>query len=693
MPQFSLTTMIVRPSDVTTSRITDLALGTGALSDVLYSTTRFDGQIDSWDITGTALTHSDSDGFEIGPIAGNNPTLAFVDGQLLSGGGTSGSLTLRALGADGSLGTAETIPDTASFAAPLVAPAVIAHTHGNIGVYAGLSGGTGIVQVLLDSAGNVLDTSETEDRGRTAADDITAMATSTVQGANFVFTASASDLGITAWESRGATGALTGRETLRPETGLWASAPTAIVPIFVDGLDYVVMAAAGSGSLTVISTSAAGELAVVDHVIDDRSTRFEGVTALVSVVYQGQTWLFAGGSDDGITAFQVLDGGRLLARATIADTAQMTLANISALEARADSTGIDIFAASATEAGLTRLRLTIAPDDQVIMDTAGSDTLTGGTGADVFVLGADGMIDTIADFEVGIDRLDLSDWNGLRSTNQIFFTSLSNGIEITYGDETLFLRSADGSSIAKSDLSETDVIAPARIPQDITAGSPGPITTPPDLPERPELPALTPALVDLVGRLEVFGTRDADTLSGSDGNDLIYGMGADDRLSGGAGADLLFGGQGADLLQGGTGDDYLFGGEGRDGGWQNPANPVNPTNDDTLEGGTGDDTLYGQAGRDRLDGGVGDDLLSGGGGRDTFVFRSGQDRVTDFHPMIDRIALDDALWAGTLTAAQIVDRYAQDVGSDTVFDFGADTTLRLEGFDDLSALAGQIDIF
>jgi serralysin len=692
MPQFSLIQMTVRVADTGTSRITDLVLGSGALSDVLYSTTRFDGQIDSWDITGTTLTGLDGDAFAIGPVAGNHPTLTFVNGQLLSGGGASSALTLRNLGADGSLGAAANISGTASFGSPLVQPVWVTLNTGNTSLYAGLSDGSGMVQIIFDPAGNVIDTLAIKDKGRTAADQITAMATSTITGVTFIFTASAADLGISAWQVRDA-GNLTARETLRPETGLWASAPTAIESITVNGQDYVIMAAAGSSSLTVISTSVGGDLRVVDHVIDDRTTRFDGVTALTTTLHNGMTWVFAGGADDGITAFQVLDGGRLLARAHIADTVDMTLANVSALEARSNGTSIDVFAASATEAGLTRLSLSIDVNDQVIMDTPASDTLTGGAGPDVFVMQADEKTDTITDFEVGIDTLDLSDWNGLRSKNQLFFTSTADGIEIVYGDETLILRSAGGSSIAKSDLPEPDLIAPARVPQIITPGFPGPITTPPDLPERPALPTPTPDLIEPATRLELFGTRNAETLTGSAGNDLIYGMGSDDRLSGGAGADLLFGGQGNDLLQGGAGHDFLLGGEGRDGGWQIPASPKSYSNSDVLEGGTGNDELYGQAGRDRLDGGADNDLLTGGSGRDTFVFRSGQDRVADFDPLTDQIALDSALWTGVLSANQVVDRYAVEAGSNTILDFENGNTLRLEGFNILSLLADQIDIF
>ena len=85
---------MVRPSDTGTSRVTDLVFGTGIYSGVLYSTTRFDGQIDSWDVSGGGLVAVDDVAFAIGPIAGNQPALVVVDDHLLSEGGTNGALTL-----------------------------------------------------------------------------------------------------------------------------------------------------------------------------------------------------------------------------------------------------------------------------------------------------------------------------------------------------------------------------------------------------------------------------------------------------------------------------------------------------------------------------------------------------------------------------------------------------------------------
>jgi Ca2+-binding RTX toxin-like protein len=56
----------------------------------------------------------------------------------------------------------------------------------------------------------------------------------------------------------------------------------------------------------------------------------------------------------------------------------------------------------------------------------------------------------------------------------------------------------------------------------------------------------------------------ADSLSGLDGDDKLYGLGGNDTLSGGNGADELQGEAGSDTLLGGTGNDHLSGDRGND---------------------------------------------------------------------------------------------------------------------------------
>lgn len=87
--------------------------------------------------------------------------------------------------------------------------------------------------------------------------------------------------------------------------------------------------------------------------------------------------------------------------------------------------------------------------------------------------------------------------------------------------------------------------------------------------------------------------------------------------------DRLIGTKQAETISGLEGDDHIRGGSG----------------DDVLDGGPGDDDVIGQRGDDVLIGGPGKDRLTGGSGADTFRYLAlsdstpdsvGRDRITDF---------------------------------------------------------------
>ncbi|MBD2571403.1 calcium-binding protein, partial [Anabaena lutea] len=60
------------------------------------------------------------------------------------------------------------------------------------------------------------------------------------------------------------------------------------------------------------------------------------------------------------------------------------------------------------------------------------------------------------------------------------------------------------------------------------------------------------------------GTEGNDTITGTSGNDNLYGLGGNDTLNGGSGNDELYGGNGNDILNGDAGDDYLYRDSGND---------------------------------------------------------------------------------------------------------------------------------
>ncbi len=136
---------------------------------------------------------------------------------------------------------------------------------------------------------------------------------------------------------------------------------------------------------------------------------------------------------------------------------------------------------------------------------------------------------------------------------------------------------------------------------------------------------------DANDRLDSLGA-----LVGSDGDDVIEGLGGDDDLFGGRG----FAPWGRDRLLGGAGNDYLDSSTPLDLGTlhQSAVDPgdlfdggagddvaVGNGGDDQQYGGVGRDFLSGRDGADLLHGGPDDDVLAGGGGDDLLLGGAGND--------------------------------------------------------------------
>lgn len=111
-----------------------------------------------------------------------------------------------------------------------------------------------------------------------------------------------------------------------------------------------------------------------------------------------------------------------------------------------------------------------------------------------------------------------------------------------------------------------------------------------------------------------------DVLTGTDGEDGIFGLLGNDTLKGGKGDDFIFGGVGDDNMNGGADDDDMYGGAGND-------RMVGGQGDDMMDGGSGNDRMFGMGGNDRMTGGDGNDRMVGGKGRDTMQGDDGNDRM------------------------------------------------------------------
>ena len=693
MPVLTLTSYISAAPGLSGAMITDLDIidpGGGA-GPTLYVTTGYNGSVSAWDLTASGAVQINNSRHTRTDVPGTTACLGFVNTAqgpaLLTGGGSKGALVLRDLDNSGGLGTQQNLGILPSLAGDLIATVTVTLNGGAQVVYGGLAGASGVGQLNFSATGSLTGSAVTPDSAATAAGRVVALTDVKIGNQQYLFTASSQDVGITSWTVT-STGALVAGATLNTGTGgLWIGTPTAMDATVVGGQAYLVLAAAGSNTLSLIAVAPDGSMRVTDHVMDDLNSRFAGATALAVVEHGGQSYVIAGGGDDGVSIYQILPGGQFLALAHLADTAAMGLSDVSAIVARSTSTGIEIFVGSSSETGITQLRYDPGPAGQtmtataagstltggtnsdvmvgaagndrlsggngndILLDGAGSDTLTGGSGADTFVLTADGLTDTISDFTLGTDKLDLSCWTMLRGLSQLMMMATPTGMTITFGAEVLVVNSSTGGSINPAALTEADVLNLSRI-----------AVTIPDIVAPPR---------------SITGTPGNDILYGESGDDTLDGSFGYDRLYGGDGSDVVIGGNGGDRLDGGSGADYMLGGGGHDiyvidniadvaqedlapaetggldvlvssvsyalagntetllllgtanlsgNGRDGPADAlIGNSGSNVLTGMAGNDGLNGGGGNDTLIGGVGRDWLKGWGGADVFVYQSTAD--------------------------------------------------------------------
>ena len=376
--------------------------------------------------------------------------------------------------------------------------------------------------------------------------------------------------------------------------------------------------------------------------------------------------------------------------------------------------------------------LTGGAGNDILFGGEGNDFLVGGDGADIFVLSAPASgtsFDTIEDFQLGIDQVDVSDLaNDFDDLNIV-----SSG-----GNVAIFF--SENQSVSFDNLTDVNALSANDFLFD-DAATPAPPAPMPEPAPEPTPPPPAPPAPDING--EIFeGSSGADFLSAGAGNDILIGGSGNDFLIGGSGADIFVlspptEGSSFDTIDDfeiGTdridvsalaenfedlnivssngnvaiffsanqsvsfnnltdvnalsADDFLFDGL--------PTNAPSPTptpgiGGETLEGGSGDDFLNAGAGNDVLIGGSGNDFYIGGDGEDIFVLNaitegSSFDTIDDFEIGADRLDVSD--FADDFEDLNIVDNN----GVVAIF-FSEDQSVTLNNITDVNALSAEDFIF
>ena len=463
--------------------------------------------------------------------------------------------------------------------------------------------------------------------------DSAAIAGATLDGQPIVLVASASNDSLTSY-TLSTDGTFEQADTRGPLDGLGVNGPAALKIVTLGADTYAILAATQTSSLTVVRLADDGQLTVTDHINDNRYTRFEGLQDVATLEADGNVFVLAGGIDDGLTLLMLLPDGTLQHLADIAQTQINHLADIAGVSMAWDGDQLSLFAhtqgdssfsvltydisavGQTLEAGPNGGALSAGSLDDILLDGAGVDTLTGGNGADIFALMADGEADTITDFQIGVETLDLSRWSLVYSLDALQFTPLSNGVRITFGAETLTLLSHDASPLSQQDFVTEEVFTLSR--------------TAPDLHTGDNTAAISGIILGTEGDDILEGTTGDDDIRGLSGNDVFLFSGGEDRIDGGDGVDEISfynSSQGvtfdlsAPALYSGTTVINLENLGGSDFGDQ----LTGDAGANQIIGWGGGDILFGLAGDDVLAGGDGDDWLNGGLGMDTLAGGDGID--------------------------------------------------------------------
>lgn len=180
------------------------------------------------------------------------------------------------------------------------------------------------------------------------------------------------------------------------------------------------------------------------------------------------------------------------------------------------------------------------------------------------------------------------------------------------------------------------------------------------------------------GAISLDGIDIAALAGGSDEIENIFMGDGNDAVFGNALANEIHGMRGDDLLRSDLGNDKVYGDDGRD----------------TIHGEDGNDKIWGGDSSDQLYGSAGKDQLHGDLGNDAFVFATGAgaDKIYDFENDVDTLKLDDAIWGGGLSKAQVIADYASVVNGNTVFNFGDGNKVTILGVTDTSIFQNDIAI-
>ena len=145
---------------------------------------------------------------------------------------------------------------------------------------------------------------------------IASLATAEVDGTTYLFAAGESSDSVRIF-SVGSDGALSTIDTIVDTGTIELDEASSLTTVTVSGTSYLIVAGSGDSGVSTFQINAGGTLTSVDNVNDGGGEDFNlnFVDAITTAEVNSATYLFAAGTDDGISVFEVQSGGRSITSA------------------------------------------------------------------------------------------------------------------------------------------------------------------------------------------------------------------------------------------------------------------------------------------------------------------------------------------------------------------------------------------
>ena len=399
MPGLGFVRLLDQGPATAIGQLSDLQIVQTAAGAVLYASSRTDGTVTVFGLAGGILSVQDRHPLPatLSPLGPLRLEVLTLDGRahLVSLQMAGPGLPTYALDAAGRLAGHTGYLAGPNLPATAVSAAEALSLGGQDYVFTATSRGLNTYQLRPDQSLRQLGAPVQPLTGLDA--ELTALEAVRIGGRSFLFATSDTIdavLGYRVWSD----GRLQPVDSLGAVDGLGLATPTALEAVQVGGQTWLIVASAGSSSLSLIRVAPDGTLTPVRHLVDDLGSRFQSVVALDALVVGDRAYVAAAGADDGLSLFLLLPGGRLLQLDSIADSTGSSLQNVSAVALVQQGGQLHVLASSAAEPGLTQFSLPIGttlraspqggtlegnagPD--MIHDSAADDILRGNAGDDI----------------------------------------------------------------------------------------------------------------------------------------------------------------------------------------------------------------------------------------------------------------------------------------------------------------------